>query len=148
MANLNRIILVGKVSDDPELRYTVEGLPIAKFTMAVDRFRGADKPKETDIINVVAWRKLAEVCGQYLKKGRLALIEGRIQVRTYQTDAGVKKWATEVVARNMQMLDAPVKGQVAFTGDEEVDAVHEAADDVPGKSTIPDEPGDDSDLPF
>ena len=148
MGNLNRIILVGKVTEDTELRYTVEGLQIAKFTMAVDRYRGADKPKETDLINVVAWRRLAEICGQYLKKGRLALIEGRIQIRTYQTDAGAKRWVTEVVARNMQLLDAPTKETASFAADDVEAGPEQPADEVPGKSSIPDEPAEESDLPF
>jgi len=151
MANLNRIILVGRLTADPELRYTVEGLPVAKFSLAVDRYRGANNPKETDFINIVSWRKLAEVCGQYLKKGRLVLIEGRIQVRSYQTDAGVKRWVTEVVARNMQMLDALTKEATAVSGNDVASGdPGEVKDEVPGSSDLPSEvpAEDDSDLPF
>ncbi|MFC1560246.1 single-stranded DNA-binding protein [Candidatus Margulisiibacteriota bacterium] len=151
MANLNRIILVGKLTSDPELRYTVEGLPVAKFTLAVDRFRGPNNPKETDFINIVAWRKIAEVCGQQLKKERLVLIEGRIQIRTYQTDAGVKKWSTEVVARNMQMFGAPSQEAASVSGEKAGEkAASGPADGIPGSSDIPESAPaeEDSDLPF
>jgi len=101
MANLNRIVLVGRLTQDPELRYTVEGVPFIRFSLAVDRWRN----KGTDFINITAWRKLAEICGQYLKKGRLILIEGRIQVRTYDDKEGKKRWITEVLAQEMKILD-------------------------------------------
>ncbi len=103
MANLNRILLIGRLTADPEVRFTVDGTPMAKFSLAVDRV-----PQEgTDFINVVAWRRLAEICGQYLKKGRLVLIEGRIQVRAYEVEGSGRRWITEVVARKMQMLEKP-----------------------------------------
>lgn len=137
MANLNRIILVGRLTADPEIRNTVEGLPVAKFSLAVDRFAGANRPKETDFVNIVAWRNIAEVCGKYLKKGRLVLIEGRIQVRTYQTENGVKKWVTEVIARNMQMLSAPQKEQAAVEGGGFDAASDVPGDDIPGVSDFP-----------
>jgi len=104
MANQNRIILVGRLTADPEMRSTMDGIPMTKFTLTVDKnFDG-----EPDLIPVVSWRKLAEICGQYLKKGKLILVEGRIQVRSYDTQNG-KRYATEVVARNMKMLDKTAK---------------------------------------
>ena len=104
MANLNRIILVGRLTADPELRSTNEGIPLTKFTLAVDRIRGPEAPAQVDFIPIITWRRLAEISSQYLKKGRLVLIEGSIQIRTFQTSEGKKKWSTEVVARSMQML--------------------------------------------
>ena len=101
MANLNRIILIGRLTADPEVRFTVEGTPMAKFSLAVDRVHR----EGVDFIDVVAWRRLAEICGEYLKKGRLVLIEGRIQVRSFEIESGGRRWTTEVVARNMQMLE-------------------------------------------
>lgn len=100
MANLNRIILVGRLTADPETRSTMDGLPMAKFRLAVGRPQGG-----TDFIDVIAWRKVAEVCGQYLNKGKLVLAEGRIQIRSYEDQSGQRRWATEVVASNVQMLD-------------------------------------------
>jgi single-strand DNA-binding protein len=104
LPNLNRIILIGKVKNSPEARYTVDGMPMTKFQIEVSRFTAKGQPQAMDIIDIVTWRKLAEISGQFLKKGQLVLVEGRIQIRTYQADSGVKKWATEVVARNIQFL--------------------------------------------
>jgi len=106
VANLNRIILVGNLTADPETRFSMDGLSMCKFTLCVSSYQGA---KKADQINVVAWRKLAEICGQILKKDSLALIEGRIQVRSYEDKSGQRKWVTEVVANNMQRLDARPK---------------------------------------
>jgi single-strand DNA-binding protein len=139
MANLNRIILIGNLTSDPEVRFTVEGLQIAKFQLAVDRFSQENSPKQMDYIDVVAWRKLAEICGQYLKKGKQVLVEGRIQVRTFENESGVRKWATEVVARSIKLLGGAVKEQAAGH------AVPETADEVPGVEELPEE---ESDLPF
>lgn len=104
MANLNRIILVGRLTTDPELRSTNDGIPMTKFTLAIDRPRGPSTPAQVDFIPIITWRRLAEISSQYLKKGRLVLVEGSVQVRSFQTSEGKKKWSTEVVARTMQML--------------------------------------------
>jgi len=100
VANLNRIILVGRLTADPETRNTMDGLPMAKFRLAVDRIQNG-----TDFIDVIAWRRLAEVCGELLKKGSLVLIEGRIQNRSFEDQSGQRRWVTEVVARNMQLME-------------------------------------------
>ena len=102
MANLNRIILVGRLTSDPEARTTLDGLPMTKFRLAV----GRQQQSGTDFIDVIAWRRLAEVCGDHLKKGQLVLVEGRIQIRSFEDQTGQRRWATEVVARNMQMLES------------------------------------------
>ena len=109
MANLNRIILVGRLTDNPEVRFTVEGTPLAKFRLAVNRIRRTGEPAQTDFINIVAWRRLAEICGEYLKKGRLVLVEGRLQVRSYEVQGKGRRFVTEVVARNMQMLERALR---------------------------------------
>jgi len=109
MSSFNRVILVGRLTRDPEIRYTPSGTQLAKFGLAVDR--PMSKTDETDFFNVVAWQKLAEICGQYLKKGRLVLIEGEIQTRTYETQDGQKRHAFEIVARNMQMLGGRSDGE-------------------------------------
>lgn len=103
MASLNKIILIGRLTADPELRYTPSGAPVANFTLAVDRkFSKAD---ETDFIPVVAWRRLAEICNEFLNKGKLVAVEGRLQTRTYEDREGQRRKAFEVVADEMQMLD-------------------------------------------
>lgn len=104
MANLNRIILVGRLTADPEARTTVDGLPVTKFRLAVDR-PAAGGGSISDLFEVVAWRKLAEICGSYLRKGQLVLVEGRIQNRSFEDQTGQRRWVTEIVARNMQMLE-------------------------------------------
>jgi single-strand DNA-binding protein len=112
MASLNRIVLVGRLTGDPDAKSTVEGLPVTRFRLAVDRFQREGSPQATDFIDVVTWRKLAEVSAAHLKKGRLVLVEGRIQIRSYDDQSGQKKWVTEVVGRSIQFLD----GSQAETG--------------------------------
>jgi len=103
VAGLNKIILVGTLLSDPETRQAMDGVSVTKFKMTVSNYPGTDQ--NISNIEVVAWRRLAEICGQYLKKGKLALIEGRIQNRSFEDQDGQRKWVTEVVASNMQMLD-------------------------------------------
>jgi len=104
MASHNSITLVGRVVGQPEMSYTTGGKAVAKFTLAVDRRGGKGQDKETDFIPIVAWEKLAEICSQYLEKGKLVLIEGRLTVRNYETQDGQKRKAFDVVANTMQML--------------------------------------------
>ncbi len=112
MANLNKIILVGRLTADPEMRTTLDATPITKFQLAVDRNRPAGMPKETDFMDIIAWRKLAEICGNYLTKGQLVLVEGRIQNRSFETKEGAKRYVTEIVANSMTMLEKG-KGKAA-----------------------------------
>lgn len=105
MASYNKVILIGRMVAEPELRYTPNGTPVANFAIAVDRNKGTKEEKETDFINIVTWQKLAEICAQYLTKGKLIMIDGRLQVRSYEANDGTKKRVYEVVASNMQMLD-------------------------------------------
>ena len=105
MASQNKIILVGRLTADPEARATVEGMASAKFRLAVDRPGVTQAENGTDLIDIVAWRQLAEFCGQGLKKGQLALVEGRIQNRTYEDQSGQRKWVTEVVAKYAAPLE-------------------------------------------
>jgi single-strand DNA-binding protein len=99
MMSLNRTILVGRLAADPEVRYTANEIPVARFALAVGRPSKNGK-KEVDFINIVAWRGLAKICGEYLKKGKPIAIEGKLHIRKYE-----KGSFTEVVASNMQMLD-------------------------------------------
>jgi single-strand DNA-binding protein len=101
---LNRTILVGRLAQDPEVRYTTNEIPVAKFALAVGR-PTKNGEKEVDFINIVAWRGLAKICGEYLKKGKPVAIEGRLRVNKYEKN-GENRYFTEVVASNMQMLDS------------------------------------------
>ena len=108
MASLNKVMIIGNLGKDPEMRYTPAGLPVANFTVAVNRrTRGRDGGEgrdETEWFNVVAFDKLAETCNQYLQKGKQVFIEGRLQTRTWDDQQGQKHSRTEVIARDMVML--------------------------------------------
>ncbi len=102
----NRIVLVGRLTADPELRYTPSGVPVANFRLAVDRqMKNQAGEKETDFINIVLWRQQAEFAANYLNKGRLVLIEGRLQIRNWTTQDGQRRTTAEVVGNNVQGLD-------------------------------------------
>lgn len=104
---LNRVILIGRLTKDPELRYTPAGVAVTQFTLAVDRnFKDGEGNKEADFINIVTWRQLAETCANYLRKGRLTAVEGRIQTRNYDNNEGKKVYVTEVVADNVRFLES------------------------------------------
>jgi single-strand DNA-binding protein len=103
---LNQVILIGRLTREPELRYTPgNGVPVATFTLACERpFTNSEGEREADFIKVVTWRKLAENCAQYLVKGSLAAVTGRLQIRSYDSE-GDRKWISEVVADNVRFLD-------------------------------------------
>lgn len=108
---LNRVILIGRLTKDPELRYTPNGTAVTTFTLAVNRARTSQTgEREADFINIVAWSKLADLCANYLKKGRQAAVEGRIQSRSYDNKEGKKVYVTEVVAENVQFLGSKDEG--------------------------------------
>ncbi len=126
---LNRIILIGRLTRDPELRYVPSGQPVASFTLAVDRpFVNQQGERGTDFIDIVAWRKLAEQVTQHLSKGRLVAVEGRLQIRSYETQDGQKRKVAEVVADAVRFLDrkgptapteaAPTEEEGGDTGDD------------------------------
>jgi single-strand DNA-binding protein len=103
---LNRIILIGRLTADPQLRYTQNGIAVTSFTLAVDRpFQNQQGERGTDFIDIVVWRKQAETCANYLSKGRLTAVEGRLQIRSYEAQDGTKRRAAEVVADNVRFLD-------------------------------------------
>lgn len=104
---LNRIVLIGRLTRDPELRYTPAGVAVTQFTLAVDRnFTGQNGEREADFIPIVTWRQLAENCANYLRKGRLAAVEGRLQVRYYENNEGKRVYVTEVIADNVRFLES------------------------------------------
>jgi single-strand DNA-binding protein len=112
---LNRIILIGRLATDPELKYTPSGIAVTQFRLAVDRPMSAEarqngQEKQADFISIVAWRQSAEFAANYLGKGRLVAVEGRLQVREYVTQDGQKRRDAEVVADNLKSLDKPKEG--------------------------------------
>ncbi|HEV3155867.1 MAG TPA: single-stranded DNA-binding protein [Candidatus Baltobacteraceae bacterium] len=110
----NRIVLVGNLTRDPEIRYIASGAAVTKFSLAVNTRRKAGE--ETMFIDIVAWDKLGEICNTYLKKGMNTLIEGRLSIRKYETKEGEKRTAVEVVASDMQMLGSRGDGASGGSG--------------------------------
>ncbi|HBX23888.1 MAG TPA: single-stranded DNA-binding protein [Desulfotomaculum sp.] len=109
---LNKVILIGRLAQDPELRYTPSGAPVASFALAVERtFTTKQGERETDFINIVVWQKLAENCANHLGKGRLVAVDGRLQIRSYDDNQGIRRKAAEVVANDVRFLDWPKEGR-------------------------------------
>ncbi len=109
---MNRVVLVGRLTKDPDLRYTPSGVPVATFTLAVNRtFTNQQGEKEADFINCVIWRRPAENAANYLKKGSLAGVDGRIQTRSYEGQDDKRVYITEVVAESVQFLDTRNRNQ-------------------------------------
>jgi single-strand DNA-binding protein len=105
---LNRVVLIGRLVADPELRYTGSGLPVASLRIAVDRpFGSKSGERQTDFIRLVAWRQTAEFAANYLGKGRLVSVEGRLQIRQWTTQDGQRRQTAEVVCDRLQALDRP-----------------------------------------
>jgi len=108
---LNKVILIGRLTRDPEIRYTQSGIPVAKIGLAVERRRkNAQGEKETDFVDIVAWRQLAELCDNYLSKGKMIAVEGRLQIRKYEAQDGTKRTAAEVVADDIRFLSPKSEG--------------------------------------
>ena len=103
---MNKVILIGRLTRDPELRYTSSNIATTTFSIAVDRnFANQNGEREADFINIVVWRKQAENCKNYINQGSQVAVEGRIQTRNYEDQNGQKRYVTEVVADNVQFLD-------------------------------------------
>lgn len=154
---LNRIILIGRLTQDPELRYTQSGTPVASFSLAVDRQRTSQSgEREADFINIVVWQKLGELCAQYLRKGRLAAVEGRLQIRQYENREGQKVRVAEVVADNVRFLDRSESGPGSMGQGSSERPAGEAPGRAPAANRYQDDPfADDGrldivddDLPF
>ena len=105
---MNKVFLIGNLTRDPEMRSTQSGVPVCNFSIAVNRrFRNAQTgQQETDFLNIVAWRQLAELCGRYLTKGRKVAVTGSIQTRTYEAQDGSKRSAFDIVADEVEFLSA------------------------------------------
>lgn len=114
---LNRIVLIGRLTADPSLKFTPNGKAVANFSLAVDRqFRNQQGEKEADFINIVVWGTQAENSANFLSKGKLAAVDGRLQIRSYDGQDGQKRWITEVVADNVRFL-SPKEGNQTHDND-------------------------------
>lgn len=145
---MNRVFLIGRLTRDPELRYTPNGAAVATFTVAVDRKFNRN---EADFIPIVVWNKTAENCANYLGKGRLVAVEGRLQIRSYETQEGQKRWVTEVVADEVKFLDkggtptgAPGSSSRTSSGQ---DGWNDVGQELINDTDFVDRNGDD-DIPF
>ena len=114
MASVNKVTLIGRLGRDPEMRYTTDGTPVATFSLATSetwKDKNGEKQEKTEWHNIVVWRRLGEIAGEYLKKGREVYLEGKIQSREYTDKEGVKRRAYEIVATEMKMLGGNGNGQ-------------------------------------
>ena len=140
---MNKVFLIGRLTKDPELKFTNgSGVAVATFSIAVDRnYTGQNGQKEADFINIVCWRKLAELVANNLGKGRLVAVSGSIQTRNYQAQDGHKVYITEVVADEVKFLDWPKDGGSGFRGGE-------SRSDIAPSENNDFFPVDDDDIPF
>jgi single-strand DNA-binding protein len=143
-ASVNKVILIGRLGKDPELKYTPSGTPVAKFTLATDEVfkdQSGEQQKHTEWHNIVAWKRLAEICGEYLTKGKQVYIEGSIRSRQWEDQSGNKRTAYEIVARDMRMLGSKAEAERAAA--ERAPAERVAEPERPAEPEIT-----DSDIPF
>jgi single-strand DNA-binding protein len=154
MSGVNKVILIGNLGADPDLRHTPSGTAVSNLRLATTEVfsnREGEKTKRTEWHRVVVFGRLAEICNQYLKKGRQVYIEGRLQTREWEDKSGDKRYTTEVVANNMVMLGS--RGEGGFAGDDaQPDAPAEVVDAPAAGAGHDAGPGagaeEDSDLPF
>lgn len=121
MASINKAIIIGNLGADPEIRYTPSGTAVANFSVATrEQWNNKDGEKEerTEWHRIVAWARLGEICGEYLKKGSPVYIEGRIQTRSWEDREGNKRYTTEIIAQNMQMLGSARREGMAQSQEE------------------------------
>jgi len=139
MAGVNKVILIGNLGADPEIKYLSNGTTVANFRMATSENRlnkSGEKVTLTEWHKIVAFGRLAEICGEYLNKGKQVYVEGRLRTRSWEDKEGNRKWTTEIVATQMQMLGTPgVPSEISGPG-KEIDIDHEGG------------PGPDDDVPF
>jgi single-strand DNA-binding protein len=123
MVSVNRIIIIGNLGGDPEMRFTPNGRPVTSFNVATNRrytTSEGERREETEWFNVVTWARLAEQCNQFLTKGRLVYVEGRLRTHTWESQDGQKRWRNEIIADRVSFLDrqavAPLPGEKAAEG--------------------------------
>ena len=143
---MNKAIIIGNLTKDPELTQTTSGISVCRFTLAVSRkFTNAEGERETDFLNIVVWRNLADNCHKYLKKGSKAGVVGSMQTRSYDAQDGTKRYTTDVVAEEVEFLSTKNSGSEEYQNEAET-----AGSKSTGKSDIVNkfEPIDDDNLPF
>lgn len=156
MKSLNKVQLIGNVTRDPELKYTGTGVAVCTFTIATNRNWTTDtgeKKEEADFTRVVAWNKLAEICGQLLKKGRKVYVEGRLSTRSYQDKDGQTRYVTEVVISDMILLDSKgVSGEgvseETFEVPDDLENLNQDIEEKPTKNKKVKEEENAEDIPF
>lgn len=143
MRGVNKVILIGRLGKDPELRYTTNGQPVANFTVATTEVRGSkdtERQEYTEWHRVVAWGRLAEICGEYLTKGKMVYVEGSLRTRSWDDKQGNKRWTTEIVSQAMQILSPAGEKQSGGTRDDA---------SLPDDFELDDDSfGSDDDVPF
>jgi len=145
MSGVNKVILIGHLGADPQMRFTPNGTAVAQFNLATtERFndRNGERQERTEWHRIVAWARLAEICNQYLKKGKQVYVEGRLQTRSWEDQSGNKRYTTEIVANNMIMLGRA--GDVAEDTPAQSAPTEEAEPSPSGSGTTSNE----DDLPF
>jgi len=148
LANLNRVFLIGRLTKDPETRQTTNGTPVSNFTIAINRrFRSpaGEVKEETTYVGIVAWQKLAELCRQYLAKGRAVLVEGKLQNRSWETEDGQKRSTLEVRADRIEFLEREFRAEGAAPAQP---AAATAPGPEPEAEPFADNGKSDDDLPF
>jgi single-strand DNA-binding protein len=135
--NLNKVMLIGNLTRDPEMRYTPQGNAVASFVIATNRewVTQGEKKQSVDFHNVVAWNKLAEICGQLLKKGMKVFVEGRLQTRDWVGDDGKKRYKTEIIIDDMIILTPKKAGEDSEEEYPEIEN-HEPAEEVSPEEEI------------
>jgi single-strand DNA-binding protein len=134
MVSLNKVMLIGNVGNDPEMRFTPSGNPVTSFRIATNRVFSTpegEKKQETDWFTVVAWNKLAEQCNQFLNKGKLVYVEGRLRNRSWEGTDGQKHFRTEVIASRVTFLDRQGAGAVSDEKSEDVEPDDGDVQDLP-----------------
>jgi single-strand DNA-binding protein len=152
MASFNKVILLGNLTRDPEVRYTPKGSAVCDLGIAVNRVYTTDsgeKREEVTYVDVVLWARLAEIAGEYLKKGRPIFIEGRLQMDSWDDkQTGQKRTKLRVVGETMQLLGSRPAGTTADAGDEERQARSSGKSSAPPQKTSPSAEPDDDEIPF
>lgn len=155
MASLNRVVLIGNLTRDPEVRNTPDGTPVANLGIAINRnWTNKQGEKEADFFTIIAWRKLAELCSQYLSKGSPVAVEGRLQSRSWETAEGQKRSTVEVVADNIQFLNRGSAGTGDFKAASTNETKNQSNAQDAGLEPVGSKPSDDGnelpddDVPF
>jgi len=133
MASLNKVMIIGNIGNEPEMRFTPNGNPVTSFRVATNRIYTTpegERKQETDWFTVVAWNKLAEQCNQFLGKGRLVYVEGRMHNRSWEGQDGQKRYRTEVVANRVTFLDRQASASLPGEKVEDTEAEEAIPDDI------------------